>query len=227
MGKAMQAVGGALRDILTGRLTLLAIINLVLAGAISGSAAVGAIRYLVPMIPEATGWLGFLFDAAQFVLSAGAVVLAIAVSPAVSMLIGGLLFEFAAARVEKAIGAPTPRKPSLIEGFWSGVRIAIPSLLLNLLVLPIYLIPGINAFLFYSLNGYLMGRDYAMIAAMRRLPFRDALRLRRKHRFSVFLVGIVCALVPFVGPLIGASAMTRLTHALLSAPDQAGLRQHR
>ncbi len=214
MGKAFTAIAGAFGDIAFGRLTLLALVNLVLAGAISGAGAVAAIRYLVPLIPEAQGWLGFGFDAAQFVLSVGAVVLAVAVSPAASMLVGGLLFEFAAERVEKGIGAPPARKPSLIEGLWTGLRIAIPSLLLNLLVMPIYIIPGINAVVFYSLNGYLMGRDYAMIAGMRRLPFREALQLRRRARFSVFLVGLACAIVPFVGPLIGASGMTRLVNAL-------------
>ncbi len=214
MTKAIAAIFGALGDILGGRLTLLALINLVLAGAISGAGALAAIHYIQPLIPHAQGWLGFLFDLARFVFGAGAIVLAAALSPAASMFVGGLLFDTAARTVEKAIGAPTPRKMSLLESVWSGVRIAIPSLLLNLIVLPLYLIPGINALVFYALNGYLMGRDYAMTAAMRRLPFRDALRLRRRNRFAVFLVGVVCALVPFIGPLIGASGMTRLVHAL-------------
>ncbi|HVY86274.1 MAG TPA: EI24 domain-containing protein [Caulobacterales bacterium] len=214
MTKAIAAIFGALGDILGGRLTLLALINLVLAGAISGAGALAAIHYIQPLIPHAQGWLGFLFDLARFVFGAGAIVLAAALSPAASMFVGGLLFDTAARTVEKAIGAPTPGKMSLLESVWSGVRIAIPSLLLNLIVLPLYLIPGINALVFYALNGYLMGRDYAMTAAMRRLPFRDALRLRRRNRFAVFLVGVVCALVPFIGPLIGASGMTRLVHAL-------------
>ncbi|MDX2274860.1 MAG: EI24 domain-containing protein [Hyphomonadaceae bacterium] len=215
MSRIVSAVSGAFGDILFGRLTLLALINLVLAGVISGASAVALIHYLTPLIPEAQGWLGFGFDAARFVLGVGAVVLGIAVSPAMSMLVGGVLFEFAVGRVEKAIGAPVPRQPSFLEGLWNGVRMAVPSLLLNLLVLPLYLIPGINALVFYSLNGYLMGRDYAMVAGVRRLPFRDALKLRRRHRGAVFLVGLVCAIIPFLGPLIGASGMTRLIHSLL------------
>ena len=184
---------------------------------ISGASAVALIHYITPLIPHAQGWLGFVWSAARFVLGLGSVVLGVAVSPAMSMLVGGVLFEYAVGSVEKAIGAPVPRKPSFFEGLWNGVRLAIPSLLLNLIVLPIYVIPGINAFVFYGLNGYLMGRDYAMVAGMRRLPFRDALKLRRKHRFSVFLVGLVCAIIPFLGPLVGASGMTRLIHSLLGA----------
>jgi hypothetical protein len=33
---------------------------------------------------------------------------------------------------------------------------------------------------------------------------------------SVFMVGLACSLVPFVAPLVGASAMTRLVQSLKS-----------
>ncbi len=218
MGKALRAIAAAIKDVAFGRLTLLALVNLVLAGVIAGGAIVAAIRYLVPLIPEAEGWLGLVFDTAQFLLGAGAFVLAIALSPAASMIIGGTLFDFAAERVEKAIGAPPGRSPNLLQGLGNGVRIALPALLLNLMALPFYLIPGVNAVVFYSLNGYLMGREYSMLAGVRRgLAFRDALKLRRSARFSVFLIGLACSIVPFVGALIAASAMTRLIHGL-SAP---------
>ncbi len=219
--RPLAAIGGAFGDILGGRLTLLAIVNLVLAGAISGAGAIAAIHYLVPLIPHAAGWLGFLFGAIRFIASVGAFILGIAISPAASMLIGGFLFDAAASRVEKAIGAPEARKVSLGEGLWSGVRMAIPTLLLNLLVLPLYVIPGVNAIVFVCINGYLMGRDFATTAAMRRMPFKQALRLRRGARFSVFVVGVACAIVPFLGALIGASAMTRLVNSLVGSSPQA------
>lgn len=214
---AANAIAGALKDIVSGRLTLLALFNLVLAGAISAGAVVAAIHYVTPLIPHATGLLGFGYDTARLLLGAGSIALGIAFSPAISMFVGGLLFDHAAARVEKAIGAPAARKVSLLEGLFTGLRMAIPSLLLNLLVAPLYLIPGINAAVFYVLNGYLMGRDYAMIAALRRMPFRDALKLRRSARISVFLVGVACAFIPFLGPLIGASGMTRLVNTLTNS----------
>ncbi|WP_395644668.1 EI24 domain-containing protein [Terricaulis sp.] len=219
MGRAVTAIGGALKDVLFGRLTLLALVNLVLAGAIAGSSVIAAIHYIQPLIPHASGWLGWAYDTARFLFGAGSIVLGVALSPAASMFVGGLLFDFAAERVEKGIGAPQARKPKLLEGLVTGIRVAIPSLLLNILFAPIYFIPGINVFVFYSINGYLMGRDYAMLAALRRLPFKDALRLRRSARFSVFIVGVACALIPFVGPLIGASGMTRLVNTILTGPS--------
>lgn len=215
--RPLAAIGGALGDILFGRLTLLAIVNLVLAGVISGAGAVATIHYLIPLIPHAAGWLGFLFGAIRFVAGVGAVVLGIAISPAASLFIGGLLFDAAASRVEKALGAPSPRKVGLAEGFLTGLRMAVPSLLLNLLVMPLYVIPGVNALVFVCINGYLMGRDFATTAAVRRMPFKEALKLRRNARLSVFVVGVACAVVPFLGALIGASAMTRLVNALVSS----------
>lgn len=216
MGRAVGAIAAALKDVIFGRLTLLALVNLVLAGLVTGSAAAGAIRYLIPLIPDATGWLGTLFSAGEFALNILAVVLAVALSPAASMFIGGMLFDFAAARVEKATGAPAGRNPSFLAGLATGARIALPALLLNLIAIPFYFIPGVNAAVFYGLNGYLMGREYSTLAAVRRMPFGEAKALRRRMRLSVFLVGLACSVVPFVGPLVAASAMTRLIHAVRS-----------
>ena len=214
MGKALSAIALSLKDVIFGRLTLLAVINLVLAGVIAGSAVVGAIRYIAPLIPDGEGLIGFALDTAQFLVGAGAAVLAIALSPAASMFVGGFLFDFAAERVEKTIGAPAARKVSILGGLANGVRIAIPALLLNLLAAPFYLIPGVNAVVFYTLNGYLMGREYSMLAGTRQMPWREALKLRRSARFSVFLTGLACSVIPFIAPLIAASAMTRLMHSL-------------
>jgi uncharacterized protein involved in cysteine biosynthesis len=207
-------IAAAIKDVVWGRLTGLALVNLLLAGVITGSAATAAIRYIIPLIPHATGWLGTLLNVGHFALSLLSVVLAVALSPAVSMFVGGMLFDFAAERVEKAIGAPAARKPSLFGGIATGFRIAIPALFLNVLALPLYLVPGLNAVTFYTLNGYLMGREYSMLAGLRRMPFRDALRLRRSVRGSVFAIGLVCSIIPVVAPLVAASAMTRLVNSL-------------
>jgi uncharacterized protein involved in cysteine biosynthesis len=224
LARPVAAIGGAFGDILAGRLTLLAIVNLVLAGVLSGGAAIAAIHYLIPLIPHGVGWLGWLYGTLRFILSVGAIVLGVAISPAAALFVGGLLFDAAASRVEKAIGAPSPRRSGLVEGVFAGLRMAIPSLLLNLLVLPLYLIPGVNAVVFLCINGYLMGRDLAMTAAMRRLPFKEALKLRRRMRGAVFMVGIVCALMSFIAPLIAASAMTRLVNDALSTSSGSAQR---
>jgi uncharacterized protein involved in cysteine biosynthesis len=100
------------------------------------------------------------------------------------------------------------------EGLWNGVRIALPALALKLLVITLSFIPVVNAETFYALNGFLMGREYATLTATRHMSYKDAVALRKRHGMSVFFVGLACSLVPFVAPLVGASAMTRLVQSL-------------
>jgi CysZ protein len=214
MSQTFAAILGGLKDVIFGRLTFLAIANLIIAGAITFLAANAALDFVLPFIPDAEGWLGFLTMAGSLVASVVVVVIAIALSPAISMVVGGVLFDFAAERVEKKIGAAQARKVPLSEGVWNGVRIAIPALIFNLIAIPFYLIPGVNAVVFYGLNGFLMGREYATITATRHMSYKDAVALRKRHGGAVFMVGLACSFIPFFAPLVGASAMTRLINSV-------------
>ena len=100
------------------------------------------------------------------------------------------------------------------EGLLNGLRIALPALALNLVAIPLYFIPVVNAVTFYTLNGFLMGREYATVTAVRHMSYKDAVAFRKRFGLSVFMVGLACSLVPFVAPLVGASAMTRLIQSL-------------
>jgi uncharacterized protein involved in cysteine biosynthesis len=212
--RAVTAILGGLKDVIFGRLTLFAIANLVVAGAITVFAARAALGYVLPLIPDLEGWLGYASMAGSFVAGVVVVVLALALSPAISMIVGGVIFDLAAERVEKKIGAPKARVVPIQEGIRNGARIALPALALNLIVIPLYFIPVINALVFYGLNGFLMGREYATITAARHMSYTDAVALRRRHGLDVFFVGLACSLVPFLAPLVGASAMTRLVQSL-------------
>jgi len=83
----------------------------------------------------------------------------------------------------------------------------------NLIVLPLYLIPVVNALVFYGLNGFLMGREYLTQTAVRRMAFADAVALRKRKGLSVFMIGLACSFIPFFAPLVGASAMTRFVNS--------------
>ncbi len=221
MTHAFSAILGGLRDVIFGRLTVFAIINLVIALAIAITAATLIIRYAVPLIPDGAGWLSYLSTAGEFAASLLVIVLVIALSPAISMVVGGLLFDFAAERVEKAIGAPKGRMVPLHEGVWNGVRIAAPALALNLLAIPFYFVPVLNALVFYTLNGFLMGREYATITAARSMRYEEAVAWRKRHGAAVFVVGLACSFIPFFAPLVGASAMTRLMRNLRESGRRA------
>ena len=214
MTRAMTAIVGGLKDVIFGRLTWLALINLVVAATITVVAAQAGLRYIVPLIPDSEGWFGYVTMAGSFMATIVVVVLAIALSPAISMIVGGALFDIAAERVEKKIGAPKSRAVPIQEGLLNGLRIALPALALNLIAIPLYFIPVVNAVTFYSLNGFLMGREYATVTAARHMSYKDAVAFRKRFGLSVFMVGLACSLVPFVAPLVGASAMTRLIQSL-------------
>ena len=91
------------------------------------------------------------------------------------------------------------------------------TLLLNLLVLPLYLvliwIPPLNLLLFYLLNGYLLGREYFEMVAVRRLDLKEAKGLRRGSRGRMILAGAVITflltipLVNLVTPIIATAFM--------------------
>jgi CysZ protein len=214
MSGVFTAILGGLKDVIFGRLTWLALINFTVAVTATVLLAQAGLRYIVPLVPDSEGWLGYLTMAGSLAASVVVVVLAIALSPAISMVVGGVMFDFAAERVEKKIGAPKARAVPLTEGIWNGVRIALPALLLNLIAIPFYFIPGLNALVFYGLNGFLMGREYATITAARHMSYADAVALRKRHSGAVFLVGLACSVIPFFAPLVGASAMTRLIQSL-------------
>lgn len=213
MTRAMTAIMGGLKDVIFGRLTWLALINLVVAATITVFAAQAGLRYLVPLIPDGNGWFGYVTMAGSFMATIVVVVIAIALSPAISMVVGGALFDIAAERVEKKINAPKARAVPIQEGLLNGARIALPALVLNLIAIPLYFIPVVNAVTFYTLNGFLMGREYATVTAVRHMSYKDAVSFRKRYGMSVFMVGLACSLVPFLAPLVGASAMTRLIHS--------------
>ena len=93
---------------------------------------------------------------------------------------------------------------------------------MNLLALPFYLLPFVNIALFWVVNGYLIGREYFELVALRHLPFAEVAALRKRHRMRVFLAGVIIALfttVPLLNlfaPLFGTALMVH-TYKRLAA----------
>jgi CysZ protein len=87
---------------------------------------------------------------------------------------------------------------------------------LNLLALPLYLLPGPNLVVFLALNGYLLGREYFELVAQRRMSPLDAARCRRAVRARVWAAGAMIAvllmvpLVNLIAPVIAIAFMVHL-----------------
>lgn len=143
--------------------------------------------------------------------------------PAVVTLIMGLFLERIATAVEALDfpGCSPPRRQSIGETLGAMLRLTALTLLLNLLALPAYLLlPGINLFLFLALNGYLLGREYFEVVALRRLDAAATKVARNRFGLRVFLGGVVIAalfalpLVNLVAPVIATAFMLHVFEAL-------------
>lgn len=114
---------------------------------------------------------------------------------------------------------PPARASGVGEQLRAGLRLAGLSVLLNLLALPfVLLLPGIGLGLFLAVNGWLLGREYFELAALRRVDYAAALQRRRAARFQVWTGGMLvaaCGLLPFINiaaPLFGAALFVHLFH---------------
>jgi len=153
----------------------------------------------------------------------GVVLLSWLLFPAVVTMIMGLFLERVAAAVEALHfpGRGPPRRQSIYEIVVPSVRLMLLTIVLNLLALPLYLLlPGLNVFIFLGLNGYLFGREYFEIVALRRLNIDEVKTAR--HRFSgrIFCGGVMIAgvfavpLINLIGPVIATAFMVHMFEQL-------------
>jgi uncharacterized protein involved in cysteine biosynthesis len=157
----------------------------------------------------------FLFDAGAV---AGILITSFFLFPSVMVATMQLLLERIARAVEARHypGAPAAREQPMTEAVLSALGLAGATLFLNLLVLPLYFIPLINVLVFFTLNGYLLGREYFELVAQRRMTAVEAKALRRTRRARVFLAGVVVAflltipLVNLITPIIATAFMLHI-----------------
>lgn len=139
--------------------------------------------------------------------------------PAVMAGVMSILLDDIAAAVERRHypGLPAPRDPPIVEGILAALTFAAATLALNLVAVPVYLlllfVPPFNLFVFYLLNGYLLGREYFELVAVRRLDMEAVKRQRRSHRGRLLLAGVVIAflltlpLVNLAMPIVATAFM--------------------
>ena len=70
------------------------------------------------------------------------------------------------------------------------------------------------------MNGFLLGREYFTLAAIRRIGRQGARELRSRHAATIWLAGVLMAipltvpLLNLVVPILGAATFTHLFHML-------------
>lgn len=98
----------------------------------------------------------------------------------------------------------------------------------NLLALVLYLfLPFAALFIFWAVNGFLLGREYFTMAAMRRVGRDGARDMRKLHGGTIWLAGTLMAIpltIPLLNllvPIVGAATFTHLFHGLKAVDARA------
>lgn len=173
----------------------------------------------LPLIGEVT-WLNDLLSVGSFILMMG---LSVFLMVPVASAITSMFLDEVADAVEARHYPALPPVPGL--SLWEGVKDTVNFLgvllTANILALVLYLLFAPAAlFIFWGLNGFLLGREYFTLAAARRVGLVEAKRLRRRHGATIWAAGVLMAMplsVPLVNllvPILGAATFTHIFHAL-------------
>jgi CysZ protein len=174
-------------------------------------------------------WPDWIETTIQWLGGLALVAASIFLIPPVTSLIAGLYLDDVAAKVERANfpSDPPGRELPVARSIWLAVKFFVVVLVVNLVALFLLLIPGVNLIAFYVGNGYLLGREYFELAAMRHMSAAEAKRLRKANRLTVLLCGLIIAglasvpILNLVTPLFATSFMVRVYRGLAA---RSGLR---
>ncbi len=159
------------------------------------------------------GWTSLLF----------LVILSVFLMVPVAGVFSGLFLDDVAAAVEDRHYAYLPPVPPQSRTSTLLESLNLLGLIVGLNVLGLALLPFTGPFyipLFWLLNGMLLGREYFMLAAMRRLPKAEAAALRKENSLTIWLAGALMAaplsfpIINLAVPVIGAATFTHLFHRL-------------
>ncbi|SFR33514.1 Uncharacterized protein involved in cysteine biosynthesis [Yoonia tamlensis] len=148
----------------------------------------------------------------------------------VASVITSLFLDEVADAVEEKHFPNLPPTPAV--GFFEGLHDTVNFfgilVAANILAFVLYMVmPFAAVFIFYAMNGYLLGREYFQLAAMRRIGRAGAKSLARQYQGTIWVAGCLMALpltIPLVNliiPILGAATFTHIYHALSRRSDRA------
>jgi CysZ protein len=167
-------------------------------------------------------WPGWIETTIEWLGGLALVAGSIFLIPPVTSLIAGLYIDDIAAQVERTNfpADPPGRELPVAQSVWLALKFFVVVLLVNIAALFLLLIPGVNLIAFYLGNGYLLGREYFELAAMRHSSAAEARSLRKANRLTVLLCGLVIAglasvpILNLVTPLFATAFMVRIYKGL-------------
>jgi CysZ protein len=180
------------------------------------------------LLPESVtlpwiGPVGFLDEVAFWgALGLMLVLSVVLMVPTAAAVVGFFLDEVAAAVEARHYPALPPAvEMGLGEEVSEAARFFGLVVLVNAVALAIYLVlPPLAPFVFWLVNGFLLGREYFGLVATRRLGRAGAMRLARENRGRIWLAGTAMAVplsVPVLNlfvPIVGVAVFTHQFHRL-------------
>ena len=168
------------------------------------------------------GWERFARYASGTLGAVAAVVLGLVLFITLSTAIYALFLDriVVAVYARHAPGISPGSDLPILRSLGISIRFLLVTVFLNLLALPLYILflffPLLDMALYGLLNGYLFGREYFELVALRHLDNRSAAQMRRSHRGKLWIWGTIVSilfLIPilnFFAPLLSAAAMVHL-----------------
>ncbi len=115
-----------------------------------------------------------------------------------------------------------------MTGIGEAIRLVGLVLIVNLALIPVDVgVPGISEVATVLANGWLLGREYFELAALRHISPKESDALRRRHGGKIYIAGLLVSflsivpglnlIAPFFGSALMAHLFKRLTHGETSA----------
>ncbi|MCU9839247.1 EI24 domain-containing protein [Ruegeria sp. WL0004] len=173
----------------------------------------------LPVLGEVT-WVGGLLNVSSLIFMM--VLSVFLMVPVASAITSMFLDEVAQAVEDKHYpGLPPVAKVPFGDALKDTVNFLGVLITANLLAFILYaFLAPFALFIFWGLNGFLLGREYFTLAAMRRVGRDGARKLRSQHMLTIWAAGILMAVplsVPLVNlliPILGAATFTHIFHAV-------------
>lgn len=187
--------------------------------------------FTLPLIGEIT-WVDNLLSGASLLLM---LVLSVFLMVPVASAFTSLFLDEVADAVEAEHYPHLPRatRVGVVDGLRDGASFLGVLIGANIVAVVAYLLmPPAAPFIFIGLNGFLLGREYFQLVALRRLGRDGAKAARARHAARIWIAGILMAApltVPILNllvPVLGVATFTHLFHRLegpsgRTSPDRA------
>ena len=174
------------------------------------------------------GWLsglhGWWAEIAQIGGILVTLVLAWFTFPALTAAIAAIFSEKVISAVEARYypGRPAPMETSIAAAIFDGLKLALLSLIVNLITLPLLFIPPLYVIVAWGLNGYMLGREYYEMAAFRRLERGQAKQLFAARRSTFTMGGVLIAIlstipvVNLIAPIVATAFVVHLFESVVN-----------